>query len=90
MLNINKNSALAHFVQGYIYRYAGFLEEAREEMEMAVSLDPTDRTFRSLGITYFYLEQYDAALKAFDIDKGSWYALTYQGITLFHLNKTEI
>jgi serine/threonine protein kinase/Tfp pilus assembly protein PilF len=90
MLNINKNSALAYFVQGYIYRYAGFLEEAREEMEKAVSLDPTDRTFRSLGITCFYLEQYDAALKAFDIDKGSWYALTYQGITLFHLNKTEI
>ena len=90
MLNINKNSAFAHFVQGYIYRYAGLLEEARKEMEMAVALDPTDQTFRSLGITYFYLEQYDAAIKAFDIDKGSWYALTYQGITLSHLNKTEI
>jgi TolB-like protein/Tfp pilus assembly protein PilF len=90
MFNINQNNAFAHFVQGYIYRYAGLLSEARIEMEKAVSIDPTDRTFRSLGITYFYLGMFDKALKAFDIDKGSWYALTYQGITLFHMGKNTI
>ena len=72
MFDINQNSAFAHFVQGYIYRYAGLLNEARREMEKAVTIDPTDRTFRSLGITYFYLGEFDRALKAFDIATPSF------------------
>jgi serine/threonine protein kinase/Flp pilus assembly protein TadD len=90
MLDINPNNAFAHFVQGYIFRYAGLLDEARREMEMAIAMDPTNIEFRSLGITYFYLGEYNKALKAFDIDKGSWYALTYQGITLLHMGKKAI
>ena len=90
MLAINQNSAFAHFVQGYIYRYAGLLDEARREMEKALSLDPSDNRFRSLGITYYYLGEYDKALRAFDIDKGSWYALTYQGITFLQMGKDTI
>lgn len=90
MLFINQNNAFAHFVQGYIYRYAGLLDEASSEMEKAVSLDPSDKRFRSLGITYYYLGEYEKALKAFDIDKGSWYALTYQGLTLVRMGKNTI
>jgi serine/threonine protein kinase/Tfp pilus assembly protein PilF len=90
MLYINNNNAFAHFVQGYIFRYAGLLNVARKEMEIAVSIDPTDKSFKSLGITYFYLGEYEKAIKTFDIDKGSWYALTYQGITLTHMGKTNI
>jgi len=90
MLEINQNNSFAHFVQGYIYRYAGLLNEAKEEMEKAVSIDPTDKVYRSLGLTYYYLGEYKKALEAFDIDKGSWYALTYQGLTRIHMGKNTI
>jgi len=90
MLRINPNNALVHFVFGYIYRYAGLMEEAKKEMEKAVMLDPNDVRFRSLGITYCYLEEYDKAFEAFEIDKGSLYALTFQGWTFLRQGKIEI
>ncbi|MCK4826732.1 protein kinase, partial [bacterium] len=90
MLRINPNNAIVHFVFGYMYRYAGLMEEAKKEMEKAVMLDPNDVRFRSLGITYCYLEEYDKAFEAFEIDKGSLYALTYQGWTFLRQGKIEM
>jgi len=90
MLAINPNHAFAHFALGYVYRYTGILDEAVNEMENAVSLDPSDWRFRSLGITYYYCGEFEKALKAFDLDKGSWYALSYQGMILLEQGKFAI
>jgi TolB-like protein/predicted Ser/Thr protein kinase len=51
MLDINPNNAEAHFSLGYIYRYAGMNNEAVQEMEKAVTLDPKNPDFRSIVIT---------------------------------------
>jgi serine/threonine protein kinase/Tfp pilus assembly protein PilF len=90
MSEISPNNALAHFALGYVYRYAGLMQEAKKEMKLAIALDPQDKRFRSLGITYCYLEEYDKAFKAFEIDKGSVYALTFQGWTLLRQGQLDL
>jgi eukaryotic-like serine/threonine-protein kinase len=70
-LQINPNSPDGHFGVGYVYRYAGLNEESKQEMEKAVQLDPRNPRFRSLGITYVYLGDYQQALNALDLDPGS-------------------
>src|SRR5258707_7364517 len=41
------DSADAHFVMGYVYRYVGMLERSTNECNMALALDPGNYTFRS-------------------------------------------
>ncbi len=83
MLEINPNNAEAHFSLGYIYRYAGMNNESIYEMEKAIALDPKNPGFRSLGVSYFRIGDYEKALKAFEIDKGSTYSLGWQGYIHF-------
>ncbi|MFQ5640107.1 MAG: protein kinase [bacterium] len=90
MLAINPNSAMAHFALGYAYRYSGFMKEAAKEMELAVTLDPRDLRFRSLGVTYCYLGEYDKVPKALEIDKGSQYAFTFRGWALLRQGRSGL
>jgi TolB-like protein len=83
MIKINRNSPMAHFTLGYLYRYAGLLYEAKKEMEKAVFIDPSDNRFRTIGITYYFLNEYENAFKAFNMDENSDYALSYQGVILY-------
>ena len=89
MLEINPNNAAAHFALGYIYRYAGLLEQSITEMELAVRIDPSDRHFRSLGSTYYNAGYYEKALVAFEIDQGSAFSLGWQGIVLARMGHKE-
>jgi serine/threonine protein kinase/Flp pilus assembly protein TadD len=89
MLEINPNNAAAHFSLGYIYRYAGMLDESIQEMEKAVAIDPRNPRFRTLGVTYMNVGEYEKAIDAFDIDKGSAYALGWQGHVLFRQGNQE-
>src|SRR6202035_5470660 len=41
------DSAQAHFVMGYVYRYVGMLQQAANECNTALALDPGNYTFRS-------------------------------------------
>jgi TolB-like protein/Tfp pilus assembly protein PilF len=90
MLDINPNNAKSHYSLGYIYRYAGMLNESVLEMEKAVALDPQNAEFRSYGVTYMNVGEYEKAFKAFEIDKGSAYALGWQGATLFRQGNPEL
>lgn len=83
MLEINPNNAEAHFSLGYIYRYAGMNRESIYEMEKAVALDPKNPRFRSLGISYYSVGEYEKAFDAFEIDKESLYSIWWQGYSLF-------
>lgn len=89
MLDINPHNAQAHYSLGYIYRYSGMLNESVLEMEKAVAIDPNNSMFRSLGVTYMNLGEYEKAFNALDIDKGSTYSLGWQGIILFRQNNPE-
>lgn len=62
MYTINPNNADVHFTLGYIYRYAGMAEEAINEMEKAVSIDPKNSKFRSLVGAYSGVNQHQKAL----------------------------
>ncbi len=82
MLEINPNNAETHFSLGYIYRYAGMNNESISEMEKAIALDPNPR-FRSLGVSYYVIGDYEKASDAFKIDEESIYSLGWQGYMLF-------
>jgi len=83
ILEINPNNAEAHFSLGYIYRYAGMNNESIYEMEKAVALNPKNPRFRSLGVSYFRIGEYEKAFDAFEIDKESLYSIGWQGYIHF-------
>lgn len=89
MLRINHNNAQAHYSLGYIYRYVGMLDASIDEMEIAVALDPKNRGFRSLGVTYFNNGEYEKAFRALDIDKGSSYNLGWKGNIYFQQGRFD-
>jgi tetratricopeptide (TPR) repeat protein len=48
-------SALAHFILGYVLRYAGLLDDAARECDTALKLDRRDYQFRSCSWTFMQL-----------------------------------
>jgi tetratricopeptide (TPR) repeat protein len=89
MLEINPNNAEAHFSLGYIYRYAGMLNESVLEMEKAVSLDPKNPEFRSIVITYRFVGEYEKAIETSKIYEESAFILAEQGATFFMQGKKK-
>jgi len=89
MLDINPNNADTHYSLGYIYRYAGMLNESILEMEKAVELEPKNSRFRALGITFMNIGEYEKAFKAFEVFQESPYTIAWQGIILFRQNKPK-
>jgi len=87
MLEINPNNANAHFSIGYIYRYAGLNEEAVEEMEKAISLDPNNQGFRSINITYIWAGKYEEAFEIGKQFKESPFIIGIQGQALFRMGQ---
>ncbi len=89
ILAINPNSPDGHFFLGYICRYAGFLVRAEQEMEKALSLDPNNPRFRSIGITYVYLGKYQQALGGYDLDSASTFSLSWKAHTYILAGQPE-
>jgi serine/threonine protein kinase/tetratricopeptide (TPR) repeat protein len=77
------DSAEAHFVMSYVYRYAGMLEQAASECNTAVALDPGNYTFRSCAWTFAELGKTDRATDFVRLDAGSeWAAYAMPSILL--------
>jgi serine/threonine protein kinase/tetratricopeptide (TPR) repeat protein len=77
------DSAQAHFVMGYIYRYAGMLEQAANECNTALALDPGNYTFRSCAWAFAQLGKTDRAEAFVRLDAGSeWAAYAMPSILL--------
>jgi len=68
------DSAQAHFVMSYVYRYAGMLEEATNECNTALDLDPTNYIFRSCAWPFMELGKTDRAADFIRLDAGSEWA----------------
>jgi len=87
ILEINPNSAEAHFALGYIYRYAGMNQEAMREMEKAIALDSRNQVFRSIMITYLFAGKYEKAIDAGRLFEQSAFIFEHQGLALIKLGK---
>jgi serine/threonine protein kinase/tetratricopeptide (TPR) repeat protein len=68
------DSAQAHFVMGYVYRYAGMLDQATQECDKALALDPGDYTLRSCAWAFMELGNTKRAADFIKLDAGSEWA----------------
>jgi len=76
-------SAEAHFVMGYVYRYAGMLEQATSECNTALALDPGNYAFRSCAWAFMELGKTARAADFVRLDAGSeWAAYVTPSILL--------
>ena len=77
------DSAQAHFVKGYVYRYAGMLEQSTDECNTALALDPGNYTFRSCAWAFMELGKTERAADFVRLDAGSeWAAYVTPSILL--------
>jgi eukaryotic-like serine/threonine-protein kinase len=67
-------SAQAHFTMGYVYRYAGMLEQSTHECDTALALDPGNYIFRSCAWAFMELGKIDRAREFVRLDAGSEWA----------------
>ena len=67
-------SAQAHFVMSFVYRYAGMLEQSTSECNTALALDPGNYTFRSCAWAFMELGRTDRAKDFVRLDAGSEWA----------------
>lgn len=87
ILEINPNSAEAHFSLGYIYRYAGLNEPAILEMEKAVALDSKNQGYRSIIVTYFFAGEFEKAIEAGNLFDESAFILLFKGLANLNLGR---
>ena len=82
MLEVNPQDANLYFSLGYIYRYAGMLNESIEAMEKALEISPANPRFRSIVATYISDKQYQQAKAKLYLDTSE-YGIGYGGIIAF-------
>jgi TolB-like protein len=77
------DSAEAHFVMGYVYRYAGMLQQAANECNTALALDPGNYAFRSCAWAFMEMGNPERAADFVRLDAGSeWAAYATPSILL--------
>jgi len=77
------DSAQAHFVMSYVYRYVGMLQQAANECNTALALDPGNYTFRSCAWAFMELGNPERAADFVRLDAGSeWAAYVTPSILL--------
>jgi serine/threonine protein kinase/tetratricopeptide (TPR) repeat protein len=67
-------SAEAHFAMGYVYRYAGMLQQSTSECDTALALDPGNYFFRSCAWAFMELGKTERAADFIRLDAGSEWA----------------
>ena len=83
------NSASAHFVLGYVLRYAGLLDEAASECSMALVLDPANYQFRSCSWVFIELGKPQRAMEFVNLDAGSEWAARQKTFILLGQGKVD-
>ena len=74
LLHHRPDSAEAHFVMSYVYRYAGMLPEATQECNKALALDPGNYTFRSCAWAFLDMGNTKRAADFIHLDANSEWA----------------
>ncbi len=68
------DSALAHFTLGYVFRYAGMLEDSARECDNALALNPANYQLRSCAWVFMQLGRTERARDFLRLDTGSEWA----------------
>jgi serine/threonine protein kinase/tetratricopeptide (TPR) repeat protein len=82
-------SAQAHFVLGYVLRYAGMLEESARQCDAALALDPGNWQFRSCTWAFMELSKFTRAADFIRLDAGSEWANYAMPLLLLREGKVE-
>ncbi len=82
-------SAGAYFARAYTHRYASLIEEAIEDCERALELDPTNFRWRSCANNYLLNGTYDGAQAFYDLDPGSAFVYDARGHLLLSIGDVE-
>ena len=83
MVKRRPESAHAHFVMGYVYRFAGMLGQSTNECNTALALDPGNYSFRSCAWAFMELGKTERAADFVRLDAGSeWAAYIMPSILL--------
>ena len=83
------DSALSWFARSYAYRYAGLFEDAMEDCDRALSLDPNNSRIRSCALSFFYTGDIARAQDFMNVDYGSDWVYDIQGHILLSEGKTD-
>jgi hypothetical protein len=67
-------NAGAHFVLGYVLRYAGLLDESARACEEAIALDSGNYVFRACAFTFSQMGDLEQAMEFNQLDAGSEWA----------------
>ena len=77
------DSPQAHFTMGFVYRYAGMLEQSTSECDTALALDPGNYTLRSCAWAFMELGKTERAEDYVRLDAGSeWAAYVLPSVLL--------
>jgi serine/threonine protein kinase/tetratricopeptide (TPR) repeat protein len=89
MVARHPQSGMAHFTLSYVLRYGGVLEEARNECDAAIRLDPGNYQFRSCTALYLGPDIPDRGKAFFELDPGSEWNNNITAIQLLRAGKTD-
>jgi serine/threonine protein kinase/tetratricopeptide (TPR) repeat protein len=83
------DSAEAHFTLSYVMRYAGFLDHASQECDIALGLDPGSYRLRSCAVAFFELGKTDRAMDYFRLDANSEWGRAHLPSVLLRAGKID-
>jgi serine/threonine protein kinase/tetratricopeptide (TPR) repeat protein len=88
MIDKRPQSGFAHFTLSYVLRYAGLSQEAADECNTAVRLDPGNYQFRSCAAVFFMTGQVARARDFLNLDAGSEWSSHLEVRLLLYGGKT--
>jgi tetratricopeptide (TPR) repeat protein len=89
MIDKRPQSGFAHFTLSYVLRYAGLSQEAADECNTAVRLDPGNYQFRSCAAVFFMTGQVARARDFSNLDAGSEWSTHLEVRLLLYDGKTN-
>lgn len=89
LLRRRPDSAQAHFTLSYVLRYAGVLDRAQKECEVALGLDPGNYGFRSCAFPFFEAGKAERAMDYLRLDATSEWSRNVLPAVLLRANKLE-
>jgi tetratricopeptide (TPR) repeat protein len=82
-------AAYPRFALSYVLRYGGAIDQAVEECDTALSLDPRNPRFRNCGRTNSIAGRYERALQFLALDPASSHSLTNSAKTRMRQGRTQ-
>ena len=75
LLQRRPDASAAHFEMSYVLRYAGLLQEAGEECDRALRIDPGYYLFRSCALAFIFRGDYARAQEYVRLDESSGFGI---------------